>query len=190
MQNVARLRSLISSWEPFLFSCPRFWKSLFFLDAAADPQFFHLVNKRCPVQSELRCCSVCASDHPISILQYSYNHAPLDLRKGIASDRPGSCLRCRRTERPGEHSVVRQNYSALNQVLQFTYISGPGIRGDDSHRTNGNLFDWLPHAAAVKLDEMRYKPLNILPALAQGRHGNGKNIQAIVQITPKSILFH
>src|SRR5260370_30500611 len=117
-------------------------------------------------------------------------HAPPDRSKGTASDRPGSCLRRRRTERVGEHSIVRHNYSALNQVLQFTYISRPGIRGESSHRASGNLFDWLPHAAAVKLDEMRYERLNILPALAQGRHGNGKNIQPIVQITPKSILFH
>src|SRR5258708_16371065 len=69
--NVVLLRSLISSWEPFLFSCPRFWKSLFLLHAAADPQSFHLVNKRCPLQPELRGCPSCASDHPISILQYS-----------------------------------------------------------------------------------------------------------------------
>ena len=33
-----------------------------------------------------------------------------------------------RTERVGKHSVVRQNYSALDEVLQFTYVSGPGVR--------------------------------------------------------------
>src|SRR5213594_4205116 len=77
------------------------------------------------------------------------------------------------------------DHGALDNVLQFSHISRPGIVGESSHRCRWDSSNALVHTPSVFLDKMPHEQRNIFRALAEWRDGNGKDVQAVVQVAAK-----
>src|ERR1700745_1353504 len=84
-----------------------------------------------------------------------------------------------------ENAVPRKDYRAFHQVLQLADVARPRIPLEGSHGFRRNAVDLLPHAAGKQLHKMVDKRGNVFPAFSECRQRDGKDVQTIVQITPK-----
>jgi hypothetical protein len=74
---------------------------------------------------------------------------------------------------------------ALNGVLQFTHISGPGIGEHDFACAVGEALGLAAVPAGETLQEMIGKFDDILRALAQGGHVRRRNVELVIEILAK-----
>src|SRR5258706_16033454 len=72
--------------------------------------------------------------------------------------------------------ALRDDHGALDNVLQFPYISRPGVAAERSHRCRRNSLNAFVHTPSVFLDKMAHEKWNILRALAQRGDGNRKHV--------------
>ena len=93
-------------------------------------------------------------------------------------------------ERGSQNRAIGENDRPLDEVLQFPDIARPLPVGQRSHGLGRYGFDVLVHFAGKPLHEMPRQQRNVLPALAQGRHLDGKNIQTVKQIAAKFVIEH
>src|SRR6202790_511208 len=79
----------------------------------------------------------------------------------------------------------RYDHGALDQVLQFAYISRPRISHQQVQRLRGDRFDRAVHAARIFLNEVAHERGNVVLAFPQRRHDERKHAKSVIQITAK-----
>src|SRR6266852_2860144 len=84
-----------------------------------------------------------------------------------------------------EHTVPRKDNCAFHQILQLADVARPGVRLEGGHGFRRNAIDFLPHATAKQLHEMRDKSRDVFPALSERRQQDGEDVQTIIQVTAK-----
>src|SRR5260221_8661236 len=84
----------------------------------------------------------------------------------------------------------RDNYGALDHILQFSYVSRPMVAAQGIHCRRWNGLYGLFHAPGKLLREVPHQERNIPLAFPQGRNVNRKNIQTKEEIGPELLLAH
>ena len=102
---------------------------------------------------------------------------------------------CRIGDAPGiqfdePDSRASEDHGPLNHVGQFPDVSGPPIGLELFHLRLGDAGIALVVLGAELLEKMHGQKRNILPAFAQGRHGDGKDIEPVIQVVPEAPLRH
>src|SRR5260370_24889357 len=91
----------------------------------------------------------------------------------------------------GSTSVPRRDdYGALDQVLEFSYVPRPMISGQRIHCRRWNRINRPVHAPGKLLREVPHQERNIPLPFPQGRNVDWKNIQAKEEIGPELLLAH
>src|SRR5688572_1516045 len=132
--------------------------------------------------------------HVILLCQSAMNETPKH------SDDSVLILRRRRRRRRGtcrqrrirylERRTVRQDHGSLNDILEFTNVSGPLPLRQSTHCCTRNALNLLSHAPRVLVDKVPHQVRDVITTFAQGWDSYGKNIEAIVEITPKLLVRH
>ena len=91
-------------------------------------------------------------------------------------------------ERNGQDRTGGEDQRALDEILQFTDISGPRPADECVHRPFRNAGDRLLHAARDLLYKVLDEQGNVFAALAQGWKENGKDVEAVKQIAAKFLV--
>jgi len=129
-------------------------------------------------------CSSCASLADFAD-RFSYNprnlvmcailvrHGGVHSRLAQFRDRHIKCL------------AAREDYSALDEILQFPNVARPLPIRQGFHRAGRNRFDVLLHLPGEPVHEVANQHRNIFPPFPQWRDPNGKDIQSAVQIAAK-----
>jgi hypothetical protein len=84
----------------------------------------------------------------------------------------------------------RDNYGALDYILEFSYVPRPMISAQGIHCCGWNRFHDLIHTFGKLLREVWYEERNVPPAFSQGRNVHGKNIQGKEEIGSELLLAH
>src|ERR1700739_1509794 len=78
--------------------------------------------------------------------------------------------------------VVRADYRSFDEVLKLSHVPRPTVCAEQVQRFFWNVADLLAHAPREYFNKVRHQKRNILPAFAEGRQYDGKDIQTIVKI--------
>src|SRR5229473_4960624 len=84
----------------------------------------------------------------------------------------------------------RDNYRALDHILEFSYVSRPMISAQRVHCRRRNRIHDLFHASRKLLREVPHQERNISLAFPQGWNVDGKNIQTKEEIGPELLLAY
>src|SRR5579884_1968678 len=88
-----------------------------------------------------------------------------------------------------QHIAGGQHQTALDRILQLTYIAGPGMR-DKAVHSRGTDFARPRTKLWGKLsDEMHREKRDVLFALAQRRHVDRHDVKPIIKILAKTSLL-
>ena len=79
-----------------------------------------------------------------------------------------------------------QDHRALYHVLQFTHIAGPVVAEQGINGTFPKSGDVLAVAFGHALHEPVHHQRNVVPALTQWRHQNGKHVQPEIEVFPEA----
>ncbi len=82
----------------------------------------------------------------------------------------------------------RKQDGAFDEVFEFADVAGPGIVRERVHGVGGNVFDVLVELAAESLNEVADKEGKIFGALAERGNLDGKDVQAVKEVTAKGAL--
>src|SRR5580698_7804036 len=93
--------------------------------------------------------------------------------------------------RGAQHGVRRENDCSLDEVLQFSNVSGPRIPHHPIHGLGRDFVDSLVHTPSVELGEMSNQFRNVFNTLPQRRNADRKYFQSIIQVLAKCrLLYH
>src|SRR6267143_6759519 len=84
----------------------------------------------------------------------------------------------------------RDDYSALDHILEFSYVPRPVVSAQGIHCRRRNRFDDPFHTSGKLLREVPHQQWNIPLPFPQGRNVNRKNIQAKKEIRSELLLAH
>ena len=92
----------------------------------------------------------------------------------------------------GQHQALaaQKQRGALHDVLQLADIAGPGVTLEHIHHGQGKAHVLPPVGRGEFCNKMTGQGQDILGAQAQRRQRNGKDIQAVEQITAEAPLLH
>src|SRR5205823_12500574 len=79
---------------------------------------------------------------------------------------------------------------SLDDVFQFTHVSGPRISQELFHRAGSDLPRSLLRFTRVLIDKMAGQKRNVLPSLSQRRKSDLQDIQLVIEILAKSDRLH
>src|SRR6266853_1669001 len=85
----------------------------------------------------------------------------------------------------GKSLALAQDHGALDHVLQLAHIPWPVVRLQQLQRLLADGADALPGLLGVTLDQVLRQDRNVVPALAQGRDPDGKDVQPIEEVLTK-----
>src|SRR6266568_3723099 len=80
---------------------------------------------------------------------------------------------------------IGQNNHSLDQIFQFTYITGPGVLFQRFKSLFADTARCTSHQAALLLQKERRQVHNILLPFTQGREMKRDDIQAVIQVLPE-----
>src|SRR4029077_7308174 len=114
---------------------------------------------------------------------------PLDAFERLASVLGGSRrgLDPKRGER--QAAAWRQDYGALDHVLQLADVSRPRMGTERLPRLARDHIDAAIQAAGKLADEVIDECVDVLRPLPEGRHRDREDVQAVVQIVTEAALF-
>ncbi len=75
-----------------------------------------------------------------------------------------------------------QDHGPLDEVLQLSNVTRPGVFGQGCDRVGRYSLDPLIHSSGVLADKVAHQKWNVFSALAQRRYGDGKNVKPVEQI--------
>src|SRR5580693_6530384 len=81
-----------------------------------------------------------------------------------------------------------QNHCTLDYILQFADVSRPAVLSQSLHRPRRDRINRFVHPSRSLLHKIPHEQRDIACALAQGRNGNGKNVEAVIEVAPKLLL--
>ena len=97
----------------------------------------------------------------------------------------------------GCHASLRENVeprdtisARWSDVFELADIARPVVVAQRLHHVVGNRVDLPTQGAAQPLDEVPHQQRNVAAALAQGRQGDRKDIEPVVQIAAKASFAH
>src|ERR1700733_12608743 len=124
---------------------------------------------------------------PLFLIQGSvqgFLHNPFDVAGGLRgwSRSRVDARFLQLVERCFERLTSRQNYGALDEILQFADVSRPAPRGQTLHCGRRDRFDVLLHPFGKLLNEKTDQERNVLSAVPQWRNADREHVQAIEQV--------
>src|SRR5580704_548500 len=84
-----------------------------------------------------------------------------------------------------KRAIGRKDDGSFDEVLQFAYVPGPGIRSKRVHCFLGDMVDRSADSLRVDIDKVPHQLRYILGTCAKRRHCNRKYVDPIVEIAPK-----
>src|SRR5215471_7902620 len=81
-----------------------------------------------------------------------------------------------------------KNHRPFDHVFQLSDISRPGISGQPPHRGGWNTLDAASDSACIAADKVMHEHRDIIRALTQWRHQDGKNVESVEQIAAELAL--
>ena len=82
-----------------------------------------------------------------------------------------------------------QDHGALDDVLQLPHIARPVIVHQRGYRFSWNVCDALVHGVCILLGKVPHQQGNVVASLAQRRHGEREDVQAVVEIRSERVLL-
>ena len=126
-----------------------------------------------------------AADHPVAFPKNAKNMLTLGgLEVGVGGLVP-LVFHLQFGKRGPQRGTGRKDHRTLHEVFEFANIPRPPPVYECLHGFGRDGFDPLAHALGVSAKEIAHQKRDILAALPKRRKGDGKNPQAIVQITAK-----
>ena len=112
----------------------------------------------------------------------------LGVKQSLATIRLPPPLRFRRGVANQEVGAVAHQELALDAVLQFAHVARPGLAGQPGQGVRMQFK--LDHVVATGgfVDEMPGQHDDVVTALAQRRHGQFHDVEAVVQVGAEAIL--
>jgi len=157
---------------------------------ALEAQSFHAGREGGSRNAKDARSSASAGNFPVGLLQSTKQRLsfhPAEFFFGVR-DGLGGCMRAsairwdavNRQDFPqGQAAIARDDYRALDYILQFADVAGPVI-GTQTPQTIGSEFKRSFAAPrAISFHESPRQKLDVASALAQRRNGDGENVQAI-----------
>ena len=137
-------------------------------------------------QAQDRCGPVLALDFPVRRLEGP--HDTLDFRLGKRLDSGNS-----QTRDPGFRKRVHQaqtgapgvDHRPFDHVLQLPDVARPGVALQHLHGHGRHGVNGLARFAGKLLDEKAHQQGDVFPAVPERRHGDRKDLQAVVEIFAK-----
>src|SRR3984885_10308405 len=154
-----------------------------------DLQLFDFRVQRRSGNSEFRCRTFRASDFPLAFSQCGFNDFSLLILEGVWQTTwqflPGWLWAGQPSLFDPKGIAAAQDHRSLNDVLQLTDISRPGIRLAQFKRIRVDCANLLSGFLRVALYEVFDQHRNILSPFAERRHLNRKNVEPIKQVCAK-----
>ena len=82
-------------------------------------------------------------------------------------------------------SPVRQRHGALQHMIEFPDVAGPGVRPQLFHRGRRDGANFLAHRVGKNPEKMTGQQRNVLAPLAQRRQDNLHRVDPVIQIVPE-----
>jgi len=92
--------------------------------------------------------------------------------------------------RNAKNAVLSENHCALDAVLKFAHIAGPGVVHQSLHRLGGNRSNGPLHSLCGIVDKVLCQARDILAPSTQRRQGDGEDVEAIEEIHPERLFLH
>ena len=89
-----------------------------------------------------------------------------------------------------ERLPITKNNGSLDHVLQLADISRPCIGLQSVKCRSVDTTYFLPRLTRVAVDEIFNQKRDVFSSLAQGRHVDGKDIEAVVEVAAKRALLN
>jgi hypothetical protein len=87
-------------------------------------------------------------------------------------------------------AVLGENHGALNAVLQFSHIAGPGVVYQSLHRLGRNRSNGPLHSLCRVVDKVLRQAGDVLAPSTQGWQGDGEDVEAIEEIHAERLFVH
>src|SRR5262245_30306385 len=130
-----------------------------------------------------------ASDHPARLFENPRDVRALDAFERLVFLVGGSRrgLDPKRGER--QPAAWRQNYGALDHILQLADVSRPRMATERLPRLARDHIDAAVHAAGKLADEVIDENVDVLRPLTEGRYRDREDVEAVVEIVTEAALF-
>src|SRR5271167_1642803 len=93
-------------------------------------------------------------------------------------------------QRCSKFCAWRQDNCSFDEILQFADVARPIVLSESLHGACGNRLDSSTRTANAIFDEKFDQRRNILAALAQRWHRDGKDVEPEIEIASKLFLRH
>src|SRR6266478_7919751 len=147
--------------------------------------------ERRPLHAETRGRAARTAEHPVRLFQCAQDACAVDALErgetalvGDASGTPARELVQGDLERP----TRREDHRALDQVRELAHVAGPRIRAQRVQRLGRNDLDVPVHRAREPVNEVPDERGNVLGALAQRRHVDGEDVEAVIEVVAETLL--
>jgi hypothetical protein len=101
----------------------------------------------------------------------------------------GHAMRLKSCKRRKEHRTGRNNHRMLDEILQFTNVSRPGVANQGLHSFRWNRIDYAIHPTREMLCKVPYKQRNIFGMLTKRRYMDRKNVESVEKVCAKCPLL-
>src|SRR2546430_11456982 len=130
-----------------------------------------------------------ASDHSVRRFENPRDVRPLDAFERLAFVVGGSRRGLDPKRRERQATAWRQNYGALDHVLQLADVSRPRMVTERLPRLARDHIDAAIQAAGKLADEVIDERVDVLRPLTEGRYRDREDVQAVVQIVTEAAPF-
>ena len=87
-----------------------------------------------------------------------------------------------------DHLAVADQHRALERVLQLADVAGPVVAHQHVDGLGGDALDALAVRAGILEQEVVGQHHHVGPSLAQRRHEDGEDVQAVIEVLPEGLL--
>src|SRR5262245_48263898 len=158
--------------------------------SAVDSEPLHAGLESRSLETQNRRGAALAADPPAGTFEDRDDVLALDLLEALRRLlRALSGRRRRQDVAEHEASRRRQDDRPLDDVLQLSYVPGPGVRGQLPQHLHAQLADGLPHLRREDHGVVPGESRDVLLALSQGGGGDRKDVEPVVQVGSEALLL-
>src|SRR5579871_3257444 len=92
-------------------------------------------------------------------------------------------------ERDIQYRAFRDDHRPFDHILKFAYVTGPMVADQRLHCFGRDAVDHTIIPLAELLDEVADQQRDVISPLAERRNSDGEDIESVIQIGPKLLLF-
>src|SRR4030095_11131971 len=152
-----------------------------------DPELLHSRIERGGLHAEVLCGSPLTADAPPRQLEHGSDMLMFDLLERRGSPRTAPAAGRHWPPAQVELGTRTEDRRPLDHVFKLANIARPGIGLEHLHDCRRDIRDPLPQSWAILQRQVPHQEGNIFCPFAERRYANRKDVEAIVEVGPKSV---